>query len=66
MTEERPDYLSYLLRMWRAQEKRREVWRASLQHVETGERVSFRSLDELFAFLRRQGGTMPDAEEHLG
>jgi len=56
MAEKRPDYLSYLLRMWRA----------SLQHVETGERVSFRSLDELFAFLRRQGGTMPDAEEHLG
>ena len=65
MAEKRADYLSYLLRMWRAQEEGREVWRASLQHVESGERVSFRSLDELFAFLRRQASTMPDVEEHL-
>lgn len=63
MAEKRPDYLSYLLRMWRAQEEGREVWRASLQHVETGERASFRSLEELFAYLRQQTGVVPDEEQ---
>ena len=62
MAYERSDYLSYLLRMWRAREGGRDVWRASLHSPQTGERVTFRTLEELFAFLRRQTGTVRDEE----
>ena len=67
MEEERPDYLSYLLRLWRVRERgppgerapgeEPEIWRASLQCPGSGERIGFRSLEELFAFLRRETGT---------
>ena len=67
---EQPDYLSYLLRLWRESDDgkpHREdaesghaggkvVWRASLESVCTGERRSFASLEELFDFLREQTG----------
>jgi hypothetical protein len=56
MAQQRPDYLSYLLRMWRAKEEEGDVWRASLHSPQSGERVSFRTLDDLFVFLRRQTG----------
>ena len=66
MAPEHPDYLSYLLRMWRVKEKGRDVWRASLHSPQTGQRVSFRTLEELFAFLRRQTGTAWDAHGNAG
>ena len=62
MAQERPDYLSYMLRMWRAQEEGKDVWRASLHSPQSGERVSFRTLEELFAFLRQQTGAMLDSD----
>jgi hypothetical protein len=66
--EERPDYLSYLLRLWRVSGDKEShhaggggVWRASLESVRTGERRSFASLEELFDFLREQIGVPPDS-----
>jgi len=63
-----PDYVSYMLRLWRTRERgppdwRSPVWRASLQSPQTGERVHFSTLDELFAFLRGQMGLGSDAED---
>ena len=66
MTQERPDYLSYLLRLWRAREGEGDVWRASVQHAGTGERVSFRTLEELFVFLRRQTSTGSNSQKDVG
>jgi hypothetical protein len=71
MDEQRPDYLSYLLRLWRVRERgppdgEPGLWRASLQIPESGERIGFRSLEELFAFLRRESGTAQDVEEAGG
>lgn len=63
MARERPDYLSYMLRLWRARERGPPDWRASLQSPQTSERVSFATPDELFAFLREQMGLVPDAED---
>ena len=65
MNEQRPDYLSYLLRMWRVRERgppgtEASAWRASLQRPGSGERIGFRSLDELFAFLCRETGMAQD------
>jgi hypothetical protein len=78
MDEERPDYLSYLLRLWRVRERGPpdgeppdsgvSAWRASLQSPGTGERIGFRTLEELFAFLRGQTGTRQgsDAKRDVG
>ncbi len=49
----RPDYRSYLLRLWRVSEER-PVWRASLEDTQTGERTGLASLEALLAFLRQQ------------
>jgi len=46
-----PDYLAYPLRLWRM-DGNTGAWRASVESPQTGERLGFGSLDELFAFLR--------------
>jgi hypothetical protein len=68
MPKEQPDYLSYLLRLWRdtgdagpRQVKPKTAWRASLQRSLAGERRAFANLEELFAFLRQQ--TDADGDE---
>jgi hypothetical protein len=63
--QERLDYLSYLIRLWRVQEGEKDVWRASVQYPRTGERVSFRTLDELFVFLCQQTGTVLTSQEDI-
>lgn len=51
-----PDYLSYLLRLWRVGDEKRPMWRASLKNVHTGEQVGFASLEELHGYLRAETG----------
>jgi len=46
-----PRRFSYLLRLWRTDELRGFHWQASLETPETGERIGFASLEELFAYL---------------
>ncbi len=49
---ESPYYISYLLRLWRETNAgEAPLWRASLEHPQSGERVGFASLIELFHFL---------------
>lgn len=62
MPNEDPDYLSYLLRLWRVNDEEEAVWRASLESVDTGERKGFAGLEALFAFLREQTGVSSDVE----
>ena len=54
MSSEQPDYLSYLLRLWREDGEEPTKWRASLESALTGKRQVFPCLMELFAFLQRQ------------
>lgn len=54
MDKKQPHYISYLLRIWRANGNGEVVWRASLESPHTGERIGFANLDELFFFLRQQ------------
>ena len=42
---------SYLLRLWRTDEPENNNWQASLEIPESGERIGFASLEELFAYL---------------
>lgn len=58
-SQEQRDYLSYLLRLWRESDEEQAMWRASLKSSGTGDKVGFGSLEELFAFLRSQTGTLP-------
>ena len=73
MTEEQPDYLSYLLRLWRVSSRGSSqageegtVWRASLQDPLTDERMNFASLEDLVAFLQRKMASMSDADRDEG
>jgi hypothetical protein len=64
MVGKRSDYISYMLRLWRANgdeapgRDEEALWRASLEDAHTGERCGFASLDELFNFLRRRIGVV--------
>jgi hypothetical protein len=60
-----PDYLTYLLRLWRMRGEGAAGWRASLAAPGSGERHGFASLDDLFLFLRREtgGGSEEDDEK---
>lgn len=60
--EQVPDYLAYLLRLWRMRGEGAAGWRASLVSPGSGERHGFASLDDLFAFLLWRTGVLPDDE----
>jgi hypothetical protein len=51
-TQEPRPYLSYLLRLWQAGSAGGKVWRASLESVQSGERLAFANLATLFEYLR--------------
>ena len=53
MTDTRYDYASFLLRLWRAQDYGRPIWRASLESTQTGQRQNFTELEGLITFLNR-------------
>jgi hypothetical protein len=57
-------YLSYLLRLWQAKCGEAPLWRASLERPQTGERLAFANLAELFAFLEKEIGANPTESEH--
>jgi hypothetical protein len=56
-------YVSFLIRLWRERslEHPEEVadWQGDIEHIQTGQRWTFGTLDELLSFLRRQ---VEDAE----
>jgi len=42
---------SLILRLWRIENSAEPDWRASMEIPETGKRIGFSSLEQLFAFL---------------
>lgn len=44
-------YIAYLIRLWR---EGPGVWRGMLEDPNTGERIYFKDVDDLVAFLREQ------------
>ena len=66
MSREQPDYMSYLLRLWREGGEGATNWRASLESALTGKRHAFPGRMELFAFLQRQTVAGHDADEDEG
>lgn len=45
------NYIAYLIRLWC---EGPGVWRGMLQNPQTGERIYFKDVDELVAFLQEQ------------
>ncbi len=48
---ENPQRITFLLRMWCEDDTGRSNWRASLELPETGKRIGFASLEQLFIYL---------------
>ncbi len=63
MEREPPNYLSYLLRLWRVSDDEGPTWRAVLKSSHTGEEVGFGRLDALFDYLRSEAGLEPGKNE---
>jgi hypothetical protein len=63
MSEERRR-LSYLLRLWQAEQGGVWIWRAYLENAHTGERRGFASLAELYAFLDQETTTVNKRKLH--
>jgi hypothetical protein len=42
---------SFILRLWRVEHSEEASWLASLEIPETGKRIGFASLEQLFAYL---------------
>jgi hypothetical protein len=53
-------YLSYLLRLWMVQNQEGNVWRCSVEDVQTGELHGFASLESLCDFLCEATGCLLD------
>jgi hypothetical protein len=54
MTGSQQSYWSYLLRLWLSPSGDRMLLRASLENAQTGERIGFGDLENLFTYLRAQ------------
>jgi hypothetical protein len=55
-------YASFLVRLWREESadlsQKSVMWESEVEHIQTGERWEFDTLDQMLAFLRREvGGT---------
>jgi hypothetical protein len=59
MEGEQADYLSYLVRLWRAGDGEEPAWRAVLKSSQTGQQVGFGSLEALFDYVRAEAGLRP-------
>ena len=56
---------AYLLRLWPTGAAGLPVWRASLENIQTSERLGFATLEQLFVFLMQQaeqGGEAPNMQ----
>jgi hypothetical protein len=62
MPQEKPDYASYLLRLWKSNEHGSAVWRASLESTAQGRRYNFAHVEALIAFLAAHFGS-PRSEQ---
>ena len=54
MSDEPDGYQTYVLRLWRAKCQGKWQWRASIESPHTGERHTFASVQQLFAYLSEQ------------
>ncbi len=51
LSAELPRHITFLLRLWQVDETASSSWRAALEMPETGERLGFATLEQLFVYL---------------
>ncbi len=51
LRSELPRHMTFLLRLWCVDETGRSNWRAALEIPETGQRIGFATLEQLFVYL---------------
>jgi hypothetical protein len=56
MPKEQGGYISYLLRLWKSNERGNTTWRASLESTAEGRRYNFAHVEALIAFLLNRFG----------
>jgi hypothetical protein len=53
-------YVSFLVRLWREEttdlSQQSTNWESEVEHIQTGDRWEFDTLDQMLAFLRREVG----------
>lgn len=54
-------YHAYLLRLWSEEKEGGEEWHSQVDHIQSGRRYSFDTLDNLLEFLRQQTEKPPAA-----
>jgi hypothetical protein len=64
MNERWHGYVSYLLRLWQAEDNGESVWRASLECSRTGQQWVFANLDDLLAFVKTQTSELSADQEN--
>jgi hypothetical protein len=67
MDKQPPTSRSYLLRLWPIVSAEQQAWRASLEDVQSGERLGFASLEQLCVYLMQQterDSEAPDVQSH--
>ncbi len=49
-------YASFLIRLWRegSPSDASQEWRGEVEHIQSGQRWSFNTLDEMLSFVRQQ------------
>lgn len=47
----------FIVRFWREQAGVESRWRGRIEHVESGQRADFLTIDQMLAFLQRMGVT---------
>jgi hypothetical protein len=66
------EYTSFLIRLWRETNPEAQTppadWRGEVEHIQSGQRWTFNTLDELMDFLRQhaEGPEMPTCRENEG
>ena len=55
-------HVSFLLRLWQAEDEGEVNWRVSLQNPDTGERRGFATLVSLLSFLEEEYGPVGSAK----
>ena len=61
MNEQGQRYVSFLLRLWRVEDRGKPAWRASLEGPGDGDHLGFTSIDDLCAFLRWEASLPPSS-----
>ena len=62
-------YASFLIRLWRQtgplNPDRPGEWQSEIEHIQTGQRWKFSTLEELLDFMRQQAGEMEGMKKFI-